>query len=61
MINMSKVATAKNQIALKNIVSAIRLGSNVVKIANVRTAKTCHQSKNQVKVHQRVSSMPKTQ
>ena len=40
-INTSKVVTAKNLTVLKNIVSAIKLVSNVVKTANVKNAKTC--------------------
>ena len=61
MTNMSRAATAKNQIALKNIVSAIRLALNAVKTANARIAKTCPRPRNQVKVHLLVSSMPKMQ
>lgn len=36
---MSKDAIVKNQIALKNIVSATKQGSNVVKTASAKNAK----------------------
>ena len=40
-INTSKVVTVKNLTVLKNIVSVIKLVLNVVKIVNVKSAKTC--------------------
>jgi hypothetical protein len=42
MISMLRVAIAKNLIVSKNIVNAIKQGSNVVKIVNVKNAKMFH-------------------
>jgi hypothetical protein len=42
MTSMSRAAIARNQIASRNIVNAIKQGSNVVRIVNAKNAKMFH-------------------